>query len=30
MLKEILAGREELAEKLIPEFHVVVKDLFAG
>jgi len=30
MLKGILAGREELSEKLIPEFHVIVKDLFAG
>ncbi|HWC59592.1 MAG TPA: Uma2 family endonuclease [Verrucomicrobiae bacterium] len=30
MLKGILAGREELVEKLIPEFHVVVRDLFAG
>lgn len=29
-LKSILAGREELSEKLIPEFHLVVKDLFAG
>jgi len=29
-LKGILAGREELSEKLIPEFHVVVKDLFGG
>ena len=29
-LKGILAGREELSEKLIPEFHMVVKDLFAG
>jgi len=30
MLKGILAGREALSEKLIPEFHMVVKDLFAG
>ena len=29
MLKGILAGRESLAEKLIPEFHMVVSDLFA-
>jgi len=29
-LMAILAGREELSEKLIPEFHMVVKDLFAG
>ena len=26
----ILAGREELSEKLLPEFHMVVKDLFAA
>ena len=30
MLKGILAGRESLAEKLIPEFHVVVSELFAA
>jgi Uma2 family endonuclease len=30
MLKEILAGREALAEKLIPEFHLVVKELFVA
>jgi len=30
MLKGILAGRESLAEKLIPEFHMVVSDLFAA
>lgn len=30
MLKAILIGRESLAEKLIPEFHVLVSDLFAG
>ena len=30
MLKAILAGRESLAEKLIPEFHVVVSELFAA
>jgi len=30
MLKGILAGRESLAEKLIPEFHVVISDLFAA
>jgi len=30
MLKGILAGREELSEKSIPEFQLVVKDLFAG
>ena len=29
MLKAILIGRESLAEKLIPEFHVLVSDLFA-
>lgn len=29
MLKGILAGRESLAEKLIPEFHMVVNELFA-
>ncbi len=28
MLKGILAGKEALAEKLIPEFHMVVADLF--
>jgi len=30
MLKGILAGRESLAEKLIPEFHMTVSDLFAA
>lgn len=30
VLKGILAGRESLAEKLIPEFHMVVSELFAG
>jgi Uma2 family endonuclease len=30
MLKGILAGRESLAEKLIPEFHMVISDLFAA
>src|SRR5881392_3123146 len=30
MLKGILAGRESLSEKLIPEFHMVVNELFAG
>jgi Uma2 family endonuclease len=30
MLKGILAGRESLAEKLIPEFHIAINDLFAG
>jgi Uma2 family endonuclease len=30
MLKAILIGRESLAEKLIPEFHVLVSELFAG
>ena len=30
MLKGILAGRESLAEKLIPEFHMVVSDIFAA
>ena len=30
MLKAILVGRESLAEKLIPEFYVVVSELFAG
>jgi Uma2 family endonuclease len=30
MLKAILVGRESLADKLIPEFHVVVSELFAG
>jgi Uma2 family endonuclease len=30
MLKGILIGREALAEKLIPEFHLVVSELFAG
>jgi Uma2 family endonuclease len=29
-LKGILAGREELSEKLIPEFHMVVNELFAA
>jgi len=29
ILKGILAGRESLAEKLIPEFHMVISDLFA-
>lgn len=29
-LKGILAGREALTEKLLPEFHVVVGELFAG
>lgn len=29
-LKGILAGKEALVEKLIPEFHVVVSELFAG
>jgi len=29
-LKEILAGREILAEKLIPEFAIVVTELFGG
>jgi hypothetical protein len=30
MLKAILIGGESLAEKLIPEFHVTVSELFAG
>ena len=30
MLKGILAGREELVEKLIPECPLVLRDLFAG
>lgn len=30
MLKGILAGREALAEKLIPEFHLTIGELFAG
>ncbi len=30
MLKGILAGREVLAEKLIPEFQIVIAELFAG
>ena len=30
MLKGILAGREVLSEKLIPEFQMVITDLFAG
>ncbi len=30
MLKEILAGNEELAEKLLPEFQMVVRELFAA
>jgi Uma2 family endonuclease len=30
MLKAILVGRESLAEKLLPEFHVTVSELFAG
>jgi Uma2 family endonuclease len=29
-LKEILAGKQALVEKLIPEFHLVVSELFAG
>jgi len=29
MLKEILAGREALSEKLLPEFHIGVAELFA-
>jgi len=29
ILKGILAGRESLAEKLIPEFHMVINELFA-
>ena len=30
MLKGILAGRESLSEKLIPEFHITIADLFGG
>ena len=30
MLKAILIGRESLSEKLIPEFHMLVSELFAG
>jgi len=30
MLKGILAGREVLSEKLIPEFQIVIADLFAA
>ena len=30
MLKGILAGSESLAEKLIPEFHVLVSELFGA
>ena len=30
ILKAILAGRESLAEKLIPEFHMVIADLFGA
>ena len=30
MLKGIMAGREALAEKLIPEFHLVISELFAA
>jgi Uma2 family endonuclease len=30
ILKGILAGRESLAEKLIPEFHIAINDLFAA
>ena len=30
MLKGILAGREVLAEKLLPEFQLTIADLFAG
>jgi hypothetical protein len=29
MLKGILAGRESLSEKLIPEFHIGIAELFA-
>ncbi|HWD91220.1 MAG TPA: Uma2 family endonuclease [Verrucomicrobiae bacterium] len=30
ILKGILAGRESLSEKLIPEFYMAIADLFAG
>lgn len=30
MLKGILAGRDALAEKLIPEFHLPIAELFVG
>lgn len=30
MLKGILAGREALSEKLIPEFHLTIAELFAA
>jgi Uma2 family endonuclease len=30
ILKGILAGRESLAEKLIPEFHIGIAELFAA
>jgi len=29
MLKGILAGRESLSEKLLPEFHLGIAELFA-
>lgn len=30
MLKGILAGRESLTEKLIPEFQIIIATLFAA
>jgi Uma2 family endonuclease len=30
VLKEILAGKEVLSEKLIPEFQITIKDLFSA